>query len=173
MKDAVKTWRGTCTQFRPKSMPARRSNSLYGEVQIAKEEYEKQIVQQQASQTQKQMEEHQVGDQLNTLEQPILPENPISPVRPAIIAIGTLVGLVVGIALAGAKEVKDASLKNLKDVRAYTNLPVLSSIPLLENALLVRRKRRLAWLAWSSAVVVGSVLMSGAVYYYYFMSNQV
>jgi hypothetical protein len=44
--------------------------------------------------------------------------------------------------LAAAKEVKDASLKNLKDVRAYTNLPVLSSIPLLENALLVRRKRR-------------------------------
>jgi hypothetical protein len=56
-------------------------------------------------------------------------------------------------------------LKNLKDVRAYTNMPVLSSIPLLENALLVRRKRRLIWLAWSSAIIVGFILMGGAVYY--------
>ncbi len=63
--------------------------------------------------------------------------------------------------LAAAQEVKNTSLKNLKDVRAYTNLPVLSSIPLLENALLVRRKRRLVWLAWSSALIVGCILMSG------------
>ena len=80
--------------------------------------------------------------------------------------MGTFGGLVIGLLLAAAKEVKDTSLKNLKDVRAYTNLPVLSSIPLLENALLVRRKRRLVWLAWSSAVIVGCMLMSISVYYH-------
>ena len=73
----------------------------------------------------------------------------------------------IGIVLAGAKEMKNTSLKNLKDVRAYTNLPVLSSIPLLENALLIRRKRRLQWLAWSSAIILGSIAMSGSAYYYY------
>ena len=62
---------------------------------------------------------------------------------------------------------KDTSLKNLKDVRVYTNLPVLSSIPLLENALLVRRKRRLFWLAWSSAIVIGTIAMSGSMFYYF------
>jgi hypothetical protein len=51
-------------------------------------------------------------------------------------------------------------------VRAYTNLPVLSSVPLLENGLLVRRKRRLVWLAWSSAMIVGCTLMSISVYYH-------
>jgi uncharacterized membrane protein YgdD (TMEM256/DUF423 family) len=74
----------------------------------------------------------------------------------------------VGIVLAAAKEVKNTSLKNLKDVRAYTNLPVLSSVPLLENALLVRRKRRLFWLAWSSAFIIGSIAMSGSMYYHFF-----
>ena len=64
------------------------------------------------------------------------------------------------------KEVKNTALKNLKDVRAYTNLAVLSSIPLLENALLVRRKRRLVWLAWSSAIIIGVTLMSGSMYFY-------
>ena len=82
-------------------------------------------------------------------------------------AIGTGVGLMVGIVLAGAKEMKNTSLKNLKDVRAYTNLPVLSSIPLLENALLVRRKRRLFWLAWSSAIIIGTIAMSGSMFYYF------
>jgi len=61
--------------------------------------------------------------------------------------MGAGIGLMLGIVLAGVKEMKNTSLKNLKDVRVYTNLPVLSSIPLLENALLVRRKRRLTWLA--------------------------
>ena len=78
------------------------------------------------------------------------------------------VGLLTGLVLAGMQEMKDASLKNLKDVRAYTNMPVLSSIPLLENALLVRRNRRLFWLAWSSAIVIGTIAMSGSMYYYYF-----
>jgi len=48
------------------------------------------------------------------------------------------------------------------------NLPVLSSIPLLEHALLVRRKRRLFLAAWSSAIIIGSIAMSGSAYYYYF-----
>ena len=76
--------------------------------------------------------------------------------------------LFFGVFMAGIKEMKDTSLKNLKDVRAYTNLPVLSSVPLLENALLVRRKRRLFWLAWSVAVIFGAVAVMGSMYYYYF-----
>ena len=79
--------------------------------------------------------------------------------------MGLFSGLFVGFVLAAAKEMKDSSLKNLKDVRSYTNLPVLSSIPLLENALLVRRKRRLVWLAWTSAIIMGCILMCGSLYY--------
>jgi len=68
--------------------------------------------------------------------------------------------------LAAVREMKDASLKNLKDVRAYTRLQVLGSIPLLENDLVVRRRRRLGWLAWSTACIVGIVIMSSSVVYY-------
>ena len=38
---------------------------------------------------------------------------------------------------------KDTSLKNLKDVRAYTQMSILGSIPLLENDFVVRRRKRL------------------------------
>jgi len=119
------------------------------------------------SETAKDLEDHKAGETLEMLEAPSDPVTPTEPNRLQIAGIGTGIGLMIGIVLAGAKEMKNTSLKNLKDVRAYTNLPVLSSIPLLENALLVRRKRRLQWLAWSTAIIIGSIAMSGSAYYYY------
>jgi len=97
----------------------------------------------------------------------VWPEQPSEPNRLAIAGAGLAAGLTLGIVLAVAQETKNTSLKNLKDVRACTNLPVLSSIPLLENALLLRRKRRLFWLAWSAAIIVGTALMGGSMFYYF------
>lgn len=107
------------------------------------------------------------SETMEVLESPVIPEEPIAPNRPLIIAVGVALGLAVGIGLASVREIKDTSLKNLKDVRAYTRLTVLGSIPLLENDFVVRRRRRIAWLAWACAVLVGLLLMAGAVFYYY------
>ena len=60
---------------------------------------------------------------------------------------------------------KDTTLKNLKDVRAYTQLTVLGSIPLLEEDLVVKRRKRLTLLAWSTAILIGTLVMGGAFYY--------
>jgi uncharacterized protein involved in exopolysaccharide biosynthesis len=147
-------------------------SQLNGELQMAKDEYQSLSTKRESAGTQVSVEEHSAGERLDVLEQPITPEKPTSPIRGAIVGAGTVIGFFLGVVLAGAKEVKNTTLKNLKDVRAYTNLPVLSSIPLLENALLVRRKRRLAWLAWSSALIVGTILMSGAMYYHYVILPQ-
>ncbi len=141
---------------------------LLRDYDLAKQNYSEMVKRQEASNTAQNLEEHKAGQNLEVLDPANLPEAPSEPNRLAIAGVGTLLGLVAGILLAGGREVKNTSLKNLKDVRAYTNLPVLSSIPLLENALLVRRKRRLFWLAWSSAIIIGSIAMSGSAYYYYF-----
>ncbi len=121
----------------------------------------------QMSTTAKNLEERGAGERLEVLDPASLPQTPSDPNRWAITGMGAGIGFVMGLVLAGAKEAKDTSLKNLKDVRAYTNLPVLSSIPLLENALLIRRKRRLFWLAWSTTIIVGSLAMFAAMSYYY------
>lgn len=107
------------------------------------------------------------SETMEVLESPVIPEEPIAPNRPLIIAVGVALGLAVGIGLASVREIKDSSLKNLKDVRAYTRLTVLGSIPLLENDFVVRRRRRIAWLAWACAFLVGVLMMAGAVFYYY------
>ena len=76
-----------------------------------------------------------------------------------VIAIGAGLGLLLGVVIAGAREMKDTSLKNLKDVRAYTQMAILGSIPLLENDFVVRRRRRMAWLGWTTACLVAVVTM--------------
>jgi len=142
--------------------------ALMRDYDLAKEKYDEMSKRKGLSETATNMEDRKAGENLEVLDPASLPESPTEPNRLIIAAIGTGIGFVVGVFLAGARELKDTSLKNLKDVRAYTNLAVLSSIPLLENALLVRRKRRLFWLAWTSAVIVGTIAMSGSMYYYYF-----
>jgi polysaccharide chain length determinant protein (PEP-CTERM system associated) len=142
--------------------------ALTRDLSLAKQSYEDLHRKTEVSETAKDLEEHKAGENLEVLDGASDPQAPSEPNRLQIAAMGTGFGLMLGIVLAGAKEMKNTSLKNLKDVRAYTNLPVLSSIPLLENALLVRRKRRLLWLAWSSAIIFGSIAMSAAAYYYYF-----
>ena len=140
--------------------------ALLRDLNLAKSDYEDMVKRRSASEMQEQLEEHKAGENLEVLDPASLPEVPSEPNRPAWAGAGLLGGLALGVVLAGAKEVKNTSLKNLKDVRVYTNLPVLSSIPLLENGLLVRRKRRLVWLAWSSAIIIGCILMSGSMYYH-------
>jgi polysaccharide chain length determinant protein (PEP-CTERM system associated) len=141
-------------------------NALLRDYNLAKDDYEAMTKRHEQAETAQNIEEHKAGENLEVLDPASLPEQPAEPNRLAWAGIGTFAGLGLGIMLAAAQEVKNTSLKNLKDVRAYTNMPVLSSIPLLENALLVRRKRRLVWLAWSSAIILGSLLMGGSMYYH-------
>src|SRR5436190_3552427 len=119
------------------------------------------------SQIAEDLERRQQGETLEVLDPASLPQSPTQPKRGIIIGSGTGMGLVLGLFLAGAREAKDTSLKNLKDVRAYTQLTILGSVPLLENDLVVRRRRRLSWLAWSTACLVGIVVMTGSAFYYY------
>lgn len=113
------------------------------------------------------MENRAQGERLELLDQASLPQTPTEPKRPMVIGMGAVAGLVLGLVFAGAREMKDSSLKNLKDVRAYTQLPILGSVPLLENDFVVRRRRRIAWLGWTTACLAGVVIMSGSVVYYY------
>lgn len=132
----------------------------------ASEKYQNMMSKQQLTEQSGELLQRKAGESLDVLDPPNLPVQPAAPKRWMIVGAGTGIGFIVGLVMAGVQEAKDTSLKNLKDVRAYTNLPVLSSIPLLENTMLVRRKRRLAYLAWSAAVIVGILAVSASLYYH-------
>jgi uncharacterized protein involved in exopolysaccharide biosynthesis len=142
--------------------------TLTRDYNLAKENYDKLSQQEKSSEVANRLEDRSAGENLEVLDAATLPIKPSEPNRWLIVGAGIGIGLILGLFLAGAQEVKDSTMKGLKDVRAYSNLNILTSVPLLENALLVRRKRRLTWLAWSSATIVGVVIMSSSVYYYYY-----
>src|ERR1019366_4756273 len=100
--------------------------ALTRDLALAQQSYEDMHRKSEISETAKDLEEHRGGENLDVLETASLPEAPSEPNRPQWAARGAGMGLMLGIVLAGAKEMKNTSLKNLKDVRAYTNLPVLS-----------------------------------------------
>ena len=135
--------------------------------QMAKEKFQEISQKKSQSDMAKKVVDRQAGERLELLEQASLPLSPKEPNRWLIIGAGLAIGLIAGAGMVAGIEMKDTSLKNLKDVRAYTRLNVLGSVPLLENDLVTRRKRRLAWLAWSAATIVGVVMMSSSMLYYF------
>jgi polysaccharide biosynthesis transport protein len=134
---------------------------------LTKEQYMDLSAKLQRAEIAQEMEGRKQGETLELLDPASLPTTPTEPKRPVIISIGGAFGLLLGIVIAGAREMKDTSLKNLKDVRAYTQMAILGSVPLLENDFVVRRRRRLAWLGWTTACLAGAVIMAGSVVYYY------
>ena len=143
-------------------------SDLLRERDMAKEKYVNLSGKLNLAQISQDLENRGQGDKLELLDPPSVPQNPTEPKRPMVIGMGAGLGLLLGIVIAGAREMKDTSLKNLKDVRAYTQIAILGSVPLLENDFVVRRRRRMAWLAWTTACLLAVVTMAGSVVYYYY-----
>jgi len=146
-------------------------SELTRDYNLAKARYDELNAKKTQSEIATNLENRGQGERLQLLESASLPETPTEPNRMLIIGAGLGIGMLAGVFFAGACELKDTSLKNLKDARTYTGLPVLGTIPLLENDLVVRRKRRLAWVAWSAAFIVGILAMSSSIYYYYYVAR--
>ncbi len=140
--------------------------SLSRDYDSAKQEYQQMLAKQSDAKRGQEVERRNQGETLELLDDASLPTEPTEPKRGMIIGAGAALGLMLGVILVGGREMKDTTLKNLKDVRAYTQLTVLGSIPLLEEDLVVKRRKRLTLLAWSTAILIGAMVMGGSFYYY-------
>jgi polysaccharide chain length determinant protein (PEP-CTERM system associated) len=134
---------------------------------LAKQHYEEMEEKREKSVLSMNLEQRKQGEMLEVLDQASLPTEPAAPKRGKIIPIGAFAGLGLGIVLVAVREVKDTSLKNLKDARLYTQLSVLGSIPLLENDLVVQRRKQVMWVGWATATLVGLAIMGFSVAHYY------
>jgi polysaccharide chain length determinant protein (PEP-CTERM system associated) len=107
------------------------------------------------------------GETLELIDGASLPTTPTKPNRRMIVPIGTVVGLGLALFLVAIREVRDTSLKNLKDARLYTQLSILGSVPLLENDVVVQRRKQVMWIGWATATVVGLAMMAGSIAHYF------
>lgn len=71
-------------------------------------------------------------DNVSIIEEAIPPIDPVKPNKMLNIAIGTVLGLMIGIFVVFLKEYLDNTIKTPEDVQKYLELPVLGSIPMQE-----------------------------------------
>ncbi len=135
--------------------------------ELIKMRYDKLEQQLQRSASSIELNRRKQGQTLEVLDSASLPTTPSEPKRIVIIPIGAVVGLVIGFVIVGMREMKDTSLKSLKDARLYTQLSVLGSIPLLENDVVVQRRKQFMWVSWAAGTVVGLAIMAVSVLHYY------
>ena len=82
-----------------------------------------------------------LGETLELVDAPTLPENPVAPHRAVISAASAVAGLLVGFALVWLRESGDEAIRSIRQLRQVTASTILGGIPLLENDLVVRRRR--------------------------------
>jgi polysaccharide chain length determinant protein (PEP-CTERM system associated) len=139
---------------------------------LAKQTYSELQAKREKSSVSMDLERRKQGESLEVLDQASLPDTPTAPKRQLIIPIGAVIGLIAGVIIVAVREVKDTSLKNLKDARLYTQLSILGSIPLLENDLVVQRRKQIMWVGWATATLAGLAIVAGSVAHYYMTLNQ-
>jgi protein tyrosine kinase modulator len=151
------------------SLPAgqKEYSELMRDRELTKQRYDQLDLQRQRSMDSIKLNERKQGESLELLDSASLPSSPSQPKRYLIIPAGAVIGLIIGLVIVGMREMRDLSLKSLKDARLYTQLPILGSVPLLENAVLVQRRKQKLWVGWAAATILGFAIMTVSVVHYY------
>jgi len=98
-----------------------------------------------------------------------VPTAPYSPNRPAFIAIGLVLGLIIGVGVATIAEYSDETVRGKRGVVDVFGAPPLATIPYIENNLdIAERSRRNRM----TLIVAGVVVTAMLAYAYYIWSSQ-
>ena len=134
--------------------------ALDREYQTAKASYDDLLEKQRKATISNQVNAGQLGEQVAVIDPASLPEKPVAPKRPLLIALGLALGLGIGLVFAAGFEVpRLMTIQTVEDARHYTTLPVLVSVPELLTPREQRRRRlRRATLAFAGiAITVVSI----------------
>jgi len=135
--------------------------------EVAKLTFEKSQQKMQLAMDSLAMERQKQGETLELLDPASTPTTPTAPKRTVYVPVGLGAGLLLGFILVAIREVRDTSLKNLKDARLYTQLSILGSIPLLENDVVVQRRKQVMWVGWATGTLLGLAIMGASVAHYF------
>lgn len=110
------------------------------------------------------LEKGQMGERFTIIDPARLPEKPVSPNVPAIIFIGLILGVGVGVGLAAFQEFNDQSVRTPEALTRATGLTVLASIPEIApwQGTNPARKR------WAVVIVAILIAIAGALLLFHF-----
>lgn len=89
------------------------------------------------------IEKNNKGERFRVVESAEIPTSPISPNRPVWFIAGTLLGVMLGLALLVVREMGDRSFHTVMDVQNSLGLPVLAAVPVVSIGARAARRFRL------------------------------
>jgi len=107
------------------------------------------------------LERDSKGEQLRILDSAIAPSAPYAPNRPRLLLLALMASLAFAAGAVALAERIDTSFHTVDDLRSFTRVPVLVSIPLLRTrAARWRSRRRFSWMVLLT--IAGIVLIGAA-----------
>jgi polysaccharide chain length determinant protein (PEP-CTERM system associated) len=138
---------------RLQSLPARQQELalVSRDRQSAKDLYDSLLKRYEEAQLVESMEADRQGERFRILEAAVAPEGPSAPNRPFILLLGLLAAIgLAGAAVVAAEQI-DTSFHSLDELKSFTNIPVLATVPAIADG----RGR----VVWRAAFVSASILI--------------
>ncbi len=101
----------------------------------------------------KNLEQEQKGERFELIQTPLLPSSPVSPNRPAIMFLGAVLALALGMGLAILREITDSAIHGVNQLTEVLGQAPLVAIPYIDNDVDIMHQRR------NAAILVGAVLL--------------
>ncbi|MBW2661627.1 MAG: lipopolysaccharide biosynthesis protein [Deltaproteobacteria bacterium] len=113
------------------------------------------------------LEEHQVGERFFIIDPATFSEKPVKPNRLAIMLIGIVLGVGVGIGFASVAEFSDTSARNTDELRSIIDLPVLAVIPRIFTKKELAGQRRKT--CQNIAIAAGTLIIAVIFFHFFIM----
>ena len=127
---------------------------LTRDYESTKQSYESLLERQMQARVAENLEKRQKAEQFMVLDPARMPTEPWKPNRPRILMMGLGLGLAVGGGLVFLAETLNRSFHSTAELKQFSNLPVLSAIPLMITVTDVKRQRLRRWLVVAALVIV-------------------
>ena len=161
------TLRATIASFEQRLQGAPEREQEYSLItrdrQVAKDLYDSMLKRFDEAQLAASLESDRQGERFRVLEPALPPEGPTGPNRIRLILLGILLALAAAVAVVLGSEQFDASFHGVDDIREFTSVPVLVSIPPIGPVPF--KRRLLTGLATVSAIAAIALIATASAYF--------
>lgn len=118
------------------------------------------------AQISQELEKDRKGERFSLIDPPLVPEQPSSPNRPAILLLGFVLSMAGGITSAAVLENVDHSVRSARTLSGLLDVPLLAVIPYMETGHEKLRRRRVVGLV---ALIVLAALVAALLAVHFFL----